>query len=55
MQIREKDESIKANMKQYQLEHKYLDVLVNDFATPFWKEGFQFDAIITDRKIYKIY
>lgn len=38
-------------MKQYQLEHKYLDVLVKDFATPFWRDDFLFDAIITDRKI----
>lgn len=37
-------------MKQYQLEHRYLDVLVKDFATPFWKDSFLFDAIITDRK-----
>ncbi|XP_074030901.1 tRNA (guanine(10)-N(2))-methyltransferase TRMT11 [Leptinotarsa decemlineata] len=45
---RETDESIKANMKQYNLEHRYLDVLVNDFSVPFWRDDFQFDAIITD-------
>ncbi|XP_057651094.1 tRNA (guanine(10)-N2)-methyltransferase homolog [Diorhabda carinulata] len=46
--MREKDESIKANMKQYNLEHKYLDVMVNDFSVSFWKDTVQFDAIITD-------
>ncbi|KAJ8921986.1 hypothetical protein NQ315_008623 [Exocentrus adspersus] len=45
---REKDESIRANMKQYNLEHRYLDVLVNDFAMQFWREGCKFDAIVTD-------
>lgn len=37
-------------MAQYNLDHKYLDVLVNDFAIQFWKEDLRFDAIITDRK-----
>ncbi|KAJ8942253.1 hypothetical protein NQ318_003100 [Aromia moschata] len=46
--IREKDESIKANMEQYKVEHKYVDVLVNDFSMPFWRDGVEFDAIITD-------
>ncbi|KAK9758431.1 putative RNA methylase family UPF0020 [Popillia japonica] len=45
---RDKDESVKANMAQYNLDHKYLDVLVNDFAIQFWKEDLRFDAIITD-------
>ncbi|KAG5887575.1 hypothetical protein JTB14_009983 [Gonioctena quinquepunctata] len=45
---RETDESIRANMKQYNLEHLYLDALVNDFSLPFWRDDFQFDAIITD-------
>ncbi|XP_050297429.1 tRNA (guanine(10)-N2)-methyltransferase homolog [Anthonomus grandis grandis] len=45
---RAKDESIRANMKQYNLEHKYLDVLIHDFATIFWKDCMEFDAIITD-------
>ncbi|XP_076275564.1 tRNA (guanine(10)-N(2))-methyltransferase TRMT11 [Rhynchophorus ferrugineus] len=47
-QKRADDESIRANMKQYNLEHKYVDVLVNDFAMVFWKDAFEFDAIITD-------
>ncbi|KRT83661.1 methyltransferase [Oryctes borbonicus] len=45
---REKDESVKANMAQYGLDHKYIDVLVNDFAIQFWKDDIRFDAIITD-------
>ncbi|GJQ69511.1 hypothetical protein Trydic_g6611 [Trypoxylus dichotomus] len=45
---REKDESVKANMAQYGLDHKYIDVLVNDFAIPFWRDNIRFDAIITD-------
>ncbi|XP_030758341.1 tRNA (guanine(10)-N2)-methyltransferase homolog [Sitophilus oryzae] len=45
---RENDESICANMQQYNLGHKYLDVLVNDFAMVFWKDSLEFDAVITD-------
>ncbi|CAH1183253.1 unnamed protein product [Phaedon cochleariae] len=45
---REKDESIKANMKQYNLENRYLDVLVNDFSVSFWRSNIELDAIITD-------
>nr|XP_022900197.1 tRNA (guanine(10)-N2)-methyltransferase homolog [Onthophagus taurus] len=45
---RSDDESVKANMIQYNLEDKYLDVLVNDFTICYWKENFLFDAIITD-------
>ncbi|CAH1975401.1 unnamed protein product [Acanthoscelides obtectus] len=45
---RDRDESVRANMKQYNMEHRYMDVLVNDFATPFWREDFRFDAVITD-------
>lgn len=37
-------------MKQYKLEHKYIDVMVNDFALIFWRDGIKFDSILTDRK-----
>lgn len=47
-QKREKDESVKANMQQYNLEHHYVDVLVNDFSMVFWKTDFKFDSIIAD-------
>lgn len=45
---REKDESVLANMQQYNLESQYLDVLVQDFATNFWRDNLKFDSIITD-------
>lgn len=45
---REDDESVKANMEQYNLSHRYIDVLVNDFASPFWRDDVRFDCIITD-------
>ncbi|KAJ3628173.1 hypothetical protein MTP99_015497 [Tenebrio molitor] len=42
------DESIKANMEQYNLQHRYLDVLINDFSCSFWRDRVEFDSIITD-------
>lgn len=39
-------------MEQYNLEGRYIDVLVNDFASVFWKSGLEFDSIITDRKLF---
>ncbi|KAJ3664594.1 hypothetical protein Zmor_000150 [Zophobas morio] len=45
---RSADESIKANMDQYNLQHRYLDVLINDFALSFWRDNVEFDSIITD-------
>lgn len=50
LQTREKDESIRGNMKQYNKEHQYLDIIVSDFSMPLWKNSMKFDAIITDRK-----
>lgn len=52
-QKRSADENVAANMTQYNLQHRYLDVLVNDFAIPFWRDNIEFDSIITDRK--KVY
>ncbi|VVD00129.1 unnamed protein product [Leptidea sinapis] len=46
--VRQKEESIKANMKQYGIESHYLDVLVSDFSLPLWRNDLKFDAIITD-------
>lgn len=48
---REPNEDIKGNLKQYNLLHHYLDVFVGDASRPAWKPGFQFDSIITDRRI----
>lgn len=51
--IREKDESIRANLRQYNCEHLYIDVLVSDFSKTIWSEHFKFNAIVTDRKCIK--
>lgn len=48
--VRAADESIRANMKQYNLQHLYLDVFVGDFANYPLKENLTFDSIICDRK-----
>ncbi|KAG1697688.1 tRNA (guanine(10)-N2)-methyltransferase [Nymphon striatum] len=45
---REIDENIKNNLRQYNLESQYLDVIVADASLPLWKEDFKFDAVITD-------
>ena len=40
-----------ANLEQYGLEDRYLDVLVGDFACCVWRSpGEIFDAIVTDRE-----
>lgn len=39
--IRESDESIRANLKQYGCEKRYLDVLVSDFSNPIWRDSFK--------------
>lgn len=49
--VREKDESIRANLVQYNCEKQYLDVLVSDFSSTIFKDGIVFDSIITDRKL----
>ncbi|XP_025264263.1 tRNA (guanine(10)-N2)-methyltransferase homolog isoform X1 [Camponotus floridanus] len=46
--IREKDESIAANMHQYGMSSYYLDVVVADFSYPLWRTDLRIDAIITD-------
>lgn len=48
--VREKDESVRANMNQYSLQHLYLDVFVGDFANCPLNNSIQFDSIISDRK-----
>ncbi|XP_072175830.1 tRNA (guanine(10)-N(2))-methyltransferase homolog [Diadema setosum] len=45
---RGRDENIRANLKQYGLDHKYIDVLISDFSRNIWREQPLFDAIITD-------
>ncbi|XP_014214410.1 tRNA (guanine(10)-N2)-methyltransferase homolog [Copidosoma floridanum] len=46
--IREEDESITSNMKQYGIESRFLDVIVSDFSRPLWRSDVKLDAIITD-------
>lgn len=46
--VRAEDESVLANLKQYNLESKYLDIISADSSLPLIKEGFHFDAIVTD-------
>ncbi|KAH8277499.1 hypothetical protein KR026_011653 [Drosophila bipectinata] len=46
--IREKDESIRANLKQYGCADRYMDVVVADFSNPLWHHRISFDCIITD-------
>ncbi|RUS86807.1 hypothetical protein EGW08_005403 [Elysia chlorotica] len=46
---RSQDESVRSNLQQYGFESKYIDVLVADASHhKMWREGCQFDAIITD-------
>lgn len=45
---REKDEMVRANFKQYNLEHRYLDVMVADITRKSIRNQFKFDAIIAD-------
>ncbi|XP_075147493.1 tRNA (guanine(10)-N(2))-methyltransferase TRMT11 [Haematobia irritans] len=46
--VRGKDESIRANLKQYNCENRYMDVVVADFSNPLWTDRLKFDCIITD-------
>lgn len=48
---REQDESIRANLRQYNCEQQYVDVAVSDFSRDIWRTEFQFDSIVTDRKL----
>jgi len=48
--VREKDESIRANLKQYGCADRYVDVVVADFSNRLWHPRISFDSIITDRK-----
>lgn len=47
--VRDKDESIIANLKQYNCANRYMDVVVADFSNPIWSDRIKFDSIITDR------
>lgn len=45
---RDTDESVLANLKQYGLEARYLDVIAADSSLPLLKNDFLFDAILSD-------
>ncbi|KAH9405066.1 tRNA methyltransferase 11 [Tyrophagus putrescentiae] len=45
---RDTDESVLANLKQHGLESKYLDVIAADSSLPLLRNGFMFDAILSD-------
>lgn len=51
LQVRDEDESILSNLKQYDCDQHYVDVLVSDFSNSIWHKNIQFDSIITDRKL----
>jgi len=46
-------ESVRANLEQYGVGHKYIDILVADASRQLFRgdHGVQFDAIVTDRKV----
>lgn len=46
--VRETDESVRANFKQYGLENRYVDVMVSDITLSPLLPSSQFDAIISD-------
>uniref|UniRef100_A0A240PL00 tRNA (guanine(10)-N(2))-methyltransferase TRMT11 n=1 Tax=Anopheles epiroticus TaxID=199890 RepID=A0A240PL00_9DIPT len=46
--VREKDESIYANLQQYGCGGLFVDVLIADFSRSIWADSILFDSIITD-------
>ncbi len=49
-----KDDNLRACLKQYGLETRYLDMLVADASQSVWREEELFDAIVTDRELSSI-
>lgn len=45
---RKSDESILANLRQYNCEQLYVDALVADFSAEMWSEKLEFDSVICD-------
>ncbi|XP_063540773.1 tRNA (guanine(10)-N2)-methyltransferase homolog [Cydia strobilella] len=46
--VRKKEESIRANMQQYGIGARFLDVVVSDSSRPLWHPGWSVDAVISD-------
>jgi tRNA (guanine10-N2)-methyltransferase len=51
--VRDKDESVRANMEQYNLEKFFLGIFIADFSNCPLNDTIFFDAIVTDRKYYQ--
>ena len=49
-----KDDNLRACLKQYGLETRYLDMLVADASQSVWRDDELFDAIVTDRELSSI-
>lgn len=45
---RQKDQTIRNNLKQYGLESSFIDILVADFSRQYIRDGLKFDCICTD-------
>jgi tRNA (guanine10-N2)-methyltransferase len=45
---REPNETVFSNLEQYNLEDRYVDILVGDASRPVYRKGFLFDSVITD-------
>jgi tRNA (guanine10-N2)-methyltransferase len=51
VKTRDTDESVLSNLRQYNLQNQYIDVVIADSSQPFWRTSaptLQLDAIITD-------
>lgn len=48
--VREKNESVLANLEQYNCVSRYIDVVIADFSHSLWHNNLKLDSIITDRK-----
>lgn len=46
---------MEANLRQYGLEHRYVDMLVADAASSIWRQKEIFDAIVTDREHFHLH
>lgn len=46
--IRQPDESVRSNLRQYNLENRYLDIMVSDITRPAIVGRFKIDSIISD-------
>lgn len=45
---RDDDESVEANLRQYDLGSKYVDIILSDASIPLFRQQFKWDAVICD-------